>query len=69
MVPTEKQNNFVDLSIGGIQVYRFSGQALHDFIERHKYRPISDHLHGYHSPEFKRTLLRHRKAQKAWYDK
>jgi len=66
MPPAEKHLNFYDGSIGDIHVIRFSGEALHEFIERHKYRPISDRLHGYHVSVEKKS--QHRR-DKPWYAK
>ena len=67
MPPAEKHLNFYDGSIGDIHVIRFSGKALHEFIERHKYRPIAEHLQGYQVPVKKKS--QHRRRENAWYDK
>ena len=67
MLPVEKQNNFMDLSIGDIHTIRFSGKKLHEFIERHKYRPTSDHSAGYQVPVQKKS--QHRRSEKPWYAK
>ena len=65
MVPTSKHENFMDDSISGIHVIKFSGHELHEFIERHRYCPTSDHSAGYQVPIQKKS--QHRK-NKPWYE-
>ena len=41
MIPTAKHLNHFDLSIGEIHCIKFSGVALHRFIQRFPYRRIN----------------------------
>ena len=77
MAPTDKANNFVDDSIGGIHVIRFSGKALHEYIKKHKGRPeLTKMSKGYVAPTYEASLSQHRRhglvgfdQRGVWYDR
>ena len=74
MIPTAKDKNFMDLSISGIHVIRFTGLELHRLIARCSYRRLSDDgVKLFSPPTYEGNFRKMRKlgkvgAEKPFYD-
>jgi len=74
MIPTDKAKNFMDLSISGIHVIRFSGIELHRLIAKCPYSRLSDDgIKLFASPTYEGNFRKMRKsgkvgAEKPFYD-